>query len=523
MGALRLQMPRGGQAPTHSLLDLGQEVLVAHVLHHLPLQALQALSSSCQQLRSWVRDAPEAVWRAVALNSTAPYHPALQCGSIRAYLARQAAEDAAFRAAVHGGPSAWSCSPVPVSAPDLEEAPQVMAVAHSHDRQTLAIALEGSCLQLQQLQTGKEAVVQLPRTHTFTRDVYVGVMSWHGCEPAFNPDDGSIAVLMQTRVSAESSAPPGPPVIAVISSDGSQVLSCQLPERGDIERASLSWAPNSKKLCASFPTAVSGHTLSSLCVYDDRLTLLAQVIVEGTQMSCKWSASADGFLIAPVMTVCPDWQWCLLPTVQMQAPVLSEQLPSQSDCCQLEWGPYLPGLGEVMLAGFLHKDPTLECWVPDPGSRAWTVLGTLLTGLGKRRWQAKLRHVAVTDSDQVDLYVLEPGPRLCLLHSLQDGHSLWPHGFSPDGRYLLYAEALPPSAQSGHLAPACWPAIVQVSSGIKARFSGCLSGPDHIPSGLNAVGWMVNGFWCQTEQTCFFFFHHAPKHLSVVLQAVSIS
>ena len=366
------------QRASISLLRLGEDVLVQQVLGHLQLQNLQALrNSGCKQLRGWVDGAPEAVWEAAALNTVAPYHPMLRCGSVRGYLAWQAEGDAAHAAGRSWPPSSTCIVPRQVAG--------AIRAVMSHDSKLLATYLraEGR-IELKQLQMGTTFSLQLPERHK-------------ACGmPSFSSDSTAVALLLCCAHS---------PQIVVIKTASAALHMLQVPGivyTLDKYDADLTWAGSVDKLCLR----VRPHLLSQDCgfwVWDENLNLIAQSPSGFGHVS--WNSSGTGLLVGRLGLLPPHvHRWCLLPEQHGEAACLSEPMPES--CSKLRWGVWLPGSGEVVLA----MPGTLTCWSVCRETKGWTPLGNLLTPMHHNiqfmSWTASLRHVALKTLAGVRIYVL---------------------------------------------------------------------------------------------------------------------
>ena len=397
---------------------LGEDVLVHYVLGHLQLRDLQALrNSGCKQLRGWVDGAPEAVWEAAALNTVAPYHPMLRCGSVRGYLAWQAEGDAAH-AAGHSWPPSSTCI-----VPRQEFGTRLVVM--SSDGHFLA-AYSKCILELQNLQLGSTAPFQLPEMH---KPYSIASFSSHST---------AVALLIHSVRSLQ---------IMIIKTASAALHMLQVPDLtywAHTPEPDLTWAGSGSKLCLTVGPPRNACN-GKFWVWNEDLTLIAHFSSVGGQVS--WNSSSTGLLVSECGS--PPWgpprshRWCLLPEQPGVAACLSEPMPELGS--KLHWGIWLPGSGEVVLA----LDSTLACWSVCRETQAWTRLGDALTPrhhiLHWKAWAVSLRHVALVTPAGVCIYVLQPGPRLRLVHDIretslsaqQSEESRHGVSFSLDGRYLL--------------------------------------------------------------------------------------
>ena len=463
------------------------DVLGVHLCQHLHLhlQDLQALKHTSKQLQAWITSLPEPAWHAVAAKTLPPYHPALCSGGVGTYLAWQTARDRQFAAALAAGGFSWPGATL--TFPDLRSfgAAQGLVSVLSHDHRTLAVAMpgDGGQLVLTQLQTRSQHSVLPPP----------GYQPPQQGQMVFSPDDGCLAVLMPEREGLETgrlrrgccilllSNPPAPDCPSMCeAADHDRFMGFPLPDK-------LEWAANSRMFCLTIGDE-GDYPQPDFWVFDENLALRShfQTGILGTAHQVIWNASATGVLVqclAPAGHI-KDWHLCRFPV----------QIPCANGLVQgcwfehMHWGSWLPGTGEVILTSSKHTwlDPPLTCLVccvideqPDFNLTEFGMveLGLLLNSPDMALWTASMRHVAVVikavDSTMLQLSVLEPGPQLRLLHSLEMGAVILQITFSPDGRYLLLHEQV-----LGHagLEQGCGrPVIVQVSSGIKVTVSDKLS------------------------------------------------
>ena len=477
------------RGPSRSLLDLGQDILLRQVLQHVQLADLQALVCSCKQLEEWVKGVSEPTLLAAARNTFQPdYHPGLQSGDICAYLASQAARDAAFQA----GPASWPCS---IPREIMNTGPGLNLVAASHDRHTQVFADEsvGDVMQLRS-PTHAELSVQLPATHRVVR------------APVFSPDDTRLALVMPSLTEVQGLRSSIVVVISLLK--GAQYCSFELAPGKERHYSAPEWAGNSRRLCV--------HTFASeacpspvFWVFDEGLSLLARFPGFATQLF--WSSSADGLLLTDntrALVGTPKWQWCVLPQDRSQEAVVSDPIPGFQ---QMEWGAFLPGQGEVIITDQKQREQTtLGCAIPDVMSKGLTTLGTLLTFPGGH-WESRLQHVAVIEKSGAGLlrvYMLQPGPQLHLVLSREVEYPCHYPVLSPDSRYLLVINArwrkLPRKAQglyaelmshlSSNSSVTYVPMVVHISSGRVAEVLDLIPEDKDQWSGRFRAEWLASGF-----------------------------
>ena len=166
-------------------------------------------------------------------------------------------------------------------------------------------------------------------------------------------------------------------------------------------------------------------------------------------------------LLTPTHVGSTEWQWCMLPRQSGQM-VTVQEVPGPVS--QIEWGTWLPGTGEIMLvSGPEHGLEVLTCWLPMQSSLL--KLGMLITFPEHTTWTAGLHHIALVDEyqGQLQLFTLEPGPRLQVLHSIAVGRYSSSFKFSPDGCYLLFCYR--ESHFGGRQSPQGSLGVLHVSSG----------------------------------------------------------
>ena len=445
----------------------GLDVLGPLLCKHVHLQDLQAIKNTSKQLRAWIPSLPETTWHAVAARTLPAYHPALWHGDVRAYFAWQAARDKRFAAALAGGASAWPHSTYPCPPIRLCQPGDTFVSVLSHDCQTMALAQRDGEIQLilRQLQTGSEHILRPPTGYSLPiEDLMV-----------FSPDDSYLAVILWGQGNSTygdrlllASNPRDPTC--------SRAWRCVVLESGWPD--SLEWAGNSRMLCLT----VGHYAYSHFWVWDEQLTLVThfEARFQGIH-DAFWNASFTGMLVQclPSELTVPAgrataWQYSGLRG--QPGAVLGQE------CWfgHMHWGAWLPGTGEVLLAARKHGPLTrLNCCViedePQHSSTGLVVLGSLLRVPDLALWTASMRHVAVVTTNPagtlLQLFVLESGPRLRLLHSLDMGGKVAQAEFSPDGRYLLLSELAPDCAEVNGWGCITRPVLVQVSSGSKVAVS----------------------------------------------------
>ena len=398
------------------LLALGEDMLIRHVAQHLGLPDLQALKNSSSQLRSWVLSAPEAVWRAAALHSTAPYHPMLRCGDIRAYLAWRAAGDCAFSAG-----SSWPSSSVdyaPGAAQELNSMSVFVRTSYDGRLQASSFPDRGQ-LELRELQSGVTHAFDLPETH-------------QGCGPPdFCSDGTAVALLMLAKRSRQSQPLLGSSAFVVLVTTATAEVRMlelhNLSPVGTIHSAALDWARASNKL--SLDVLDRWGRKSAHWVFDETLTLIAHHA--GINSYCTWNASGTGLLCSNYGPgdIFASHFWLFY---EHSGPAIFGIQPLRG-LLQACWGPWLAGTGEVMLAA--TEGGKLMCSFPCTETEAWTELGTLLTLSPGSTWNCRMRHVAVVHGGLLQIYRLEPGRSspCCTLSRLKAPsfgpapiwHSLW--------------------------------------------------------------------------------------------------
>ena len=467
------QEPANQHRAADSLLLLGQDILVNHVARHLQLlvsadslpacwaavmlhssashspaclQDLQRLrNSGCKQLRGWVDSAPDAAWRTAALNTVAPFHPMLCCPDVRAYLAWQAEGDAAFAQGCSWPPRYQRHSSIARRA-----TPKSVFWVRNHDGSCLAVLRGGSRLELTQLPSASTTSFPLPA-------------GYEGRVFSFSSDSSMLALLM-----CESTGPQEVvPGIMTVSTAEAAVHTIQVPEarcQGSSRTALtmqpplLEWAPTANRLLLS---AGSGSReegyRSDFWVFDGELALIARLPGSWRWARPCWNASSSGLLFPEGSHFPGDaCRWWVLPELPGGSGVLSEPLPGVRD---MRWGSFLPGVGEVVLG----VADSLACWAPCMESRGWVQLGALLPATPHnchlKKWVSALRRLAVATIEGLQIFWLEPGPELQLVHDLKhtqlevpdfpmatamclsmfsDGH-LVRVAFSPDSRYVLHS------------------------------------------------------------------------------------
>ena len=474
-----------------SLLLLGEDVLVGQVLGRLQLRDLQALKNSGSRLlQEWVLNAPEAVWEAAALNTTAPYHPVLLSGDVRAYLAQQAAGDAAF----HAGCS-WpaSCTTQPrypdgFAGPDAGSPGESEVCSRmSHNGQVRAMVFRSdNRVELQDLLAGCRTSVQLPAGHTARRP------------PSFSPDDGVIAMLVDVPDPPDASLAPVDAALAIITiSAGTRKAHMKyvsaFKAAANLDYLNIDWAGIGRRFCLTC-WGPAAHECA-FWVFDEALTQLGHHICP-FWASTHWNGSGTGLLIDGLRFNDHDCWWWLLQEGCGKA-VMSEPVPNMH---RMRWGAWLPGTGEVMLGrsgeGEGSEDEEegsrdIACWVPNTRAKDWHLLGLTHHGSpGDGAWTSSLRHVAVHDYEhgRIRMYVLQPGPQLHLLHDLEAGaprEYLDPFAFCPDGRYFMYSRcrAVHCAAQrlTFHLV------IVHVVTGKAMEVL--------LPPEMRRISWVSGGIW----------------------------
>ena len=406
----------------NSLLTLGKDVLVGQIFTCLQLQDLQAVKNAgCKELRAWVTGAPEAVWRAAALNTTAPYHPMLRSGNIHTYLAQQAARDAT--AGLN-----WSQRPVSIPPSGAAEAQEDAWARTSH----------AGTYVIRHLWASDRLAIEHVASAA-TRSIILPAGYEPGTPPVFSPDEAAVAVALKLRLRSSSSAPSLLLAIANIAAAECWVVS--VPHALDPESTfDLRWAGTAQHVC------LVSRSADTFWVFDRELAPLAAL--QGASGRAVWNASGTGLLISRPAEQRRGYRWCLLPQQPDEAAVISGVM---TDVGALRWGPWLPGSGEVMLG---MRNRALSCWGACRETGGWVELGTVLTPAPHNflevTWAASFRHVALVSLDGwLLIYCLQPGPQLQEIHASRCGdisRSLMV-SFSIDGRNVLHRET--PGAREG--------------------------------------------------------------------------
>ena len=420
--------------------ESGLDVLGVHLCQHLHLQDLQALKHTSKQLQAWITSLPEPAWHAVAAKTLPPYHPALCSGGVGTYLAWQTARDRQFAAALAAGASSWPCAALSSADAQPPSTAQAPVSSLSHDLRTMARAESpnGGRLVLRQLQTGSGPGMLLHAGYQLPLQRHM----------VFSPDDRYVAVLMPKQKGPQNARPARGCCIMLMSNppdlDWPRTFMYDDRITCSPHFDKLEWAANSRMFCLT--TGSEGtYPKPDFWVLDENLALLChfQAGISGRRHHVVWNASRTGML-AQCLELSTAWHWCTFRT--QHASSLSQGCWFQ----HMHWGSWLPGIGEVILTSskqYGRESPLtrLACCLlkPDmskPSEPAVSELGLLLDAPDVALWTASMRHVAVVttnaSSSMLQLFVLEPGPHLLLLHSLEMGAEILQVTFSPDGRYL---------------------------------------------------------------------------------------
>ena len=444
-------------------------MLASQLLCRVQLPDLQALKNCNRLLRSLVDAAPEAVLQAALLNThnIAPYHPAVGSGDTRAYLAQQAATHAVF----DSNTASWRHSYI-----DLCEVFQGFDPYYysfdwarlSHDGCTLATLLPNShCLQLAQ-RSGQTRSVQLPEGLHATR--------WP--PPRFNHDDSALALLLRSPEHQEVTyyePQVGPITVMAIIFDSMRVMCVSVEADGPCctSSAFTAWAPTTNKLCVTLPGQY-GPSLSVAWVFDEQLALIARISGQACDRFCRpqWNATGSGLIRRLDYPDCGAWHGCILPKHPDERP-LSAGLVTEVG--KIQWGPYIPGTGEVILVSRYrkpsHRGRDLTCWTLTEQSVGAVELGLLLSDPDATEWAASLRHVAVIHGYDgvLQLHLLQPWPHLELQHSLELGPYCHSCRFSGDACYLLLCSQDITGAWKGRTPAGRKLVVVHVRSGRDAE------------------------------------------------------
>ena len=399
------------------LLDAARDTFAAGVLARLHLHDLQVLQQSSRLLRTITQQAPEAVWRAAAASTMAPYHSALRGSDIRGYIAWHLARKAAFAA----GGSNWPRRSVPCFDDRLSQDPEVWKDSVSHDGQIQATIMRGGPrLQIKNSQSGRTELIELAKDHCPSH------------QPTWRPDNSAVALLLWLQ--SEDSATHETAVVAVCTMADHTLYTAVINNPHQRRGAHVSWAADSSKMCVQCVS--SAHSI--LYIYDPQLILLARFSSPTT--SHRWNASSSGLLSARAEVFQPRrWHWHPLPLQGAVRRAVPDQIPNALD---VKWGAWLPGTGEVMLVSHAvtAHQRILSCWVPQ--CTDLVKLGDLLEFTDYDGWTSGLRHVALTKLyiGTLQLLRLEPGPKLVMHHTVSVGRYSSGFAFSPDGCYLLFSD-----------------------------------------------------------------------------------
>ena len=443
----------------------------------LQLGDLQALQHTSRLLQAMAAQAPAPVWEAAAANNFVPYHPARRSGDVRAHMAWRTARSAAFAA---GGRS-WPRRTLTLTRGRVAGSPELGIEGLSHDGRTLVTALhQGPQLQVQALDLQpvcKPWYIALPAGF----NIHI--------HPVFSPDDRAVALLMVRPPEQHA--------------NGFLLVVCTLADGAlrtrwvDIEctfvYGHLSWSNSIGMLFLHLSSSGTSSDPCALHVYDDMLALLA--IIPGF-MRCRHNCSLTGLLTYPHVGS-TEWQWCMLSHQPGQTVAVQDVPVSVS---QIEWGTWLPGTGEIMLISGPERGlEVLTCWRPMHSSLL--KLGRLITFPEHTTWTAGLHHIALVDEyeGQLQLFTLEPGPRLQFLHSIAMGRYSSSFKFSSDGCYLLFCYR--DSHFGGRQSPQGSLGVMQVSSGSRTSVTD-----------ITAFDWQL--FWVPggicMKQACAYYFFDFP-------------
>ena len=462
------------QAGTGSLLAEAGQVLASHLFPRLQLQGLQALQQSSRLLRSLVDATPEEVLQAAALNSpcVAPFHPALRCGDVRAYLAFQAARQAAWEA----GPHTWARSTRPVTGrkvhreedEDCWHRKGSPRICRSHYGRVPGTASPGHrCVWIEcGLASPADLIIPLP----------AGLLAVR--EPRFSPDESTVAMLLRSGGSRGAAVTGKTTLVKIMAVSLASRDMCWAEVEGPNpdSSAAFEWAPTINRLCVHL--TAPGADLSTAWVYDERLALIARIpgLPSRLQGNLCWSHSGTGLLFRDTHQSMSDggtWRGCLFPEAPDQACLLPGQVTHFD---KIQGGAFLPGTGEVFLVSqtiMENRPPMLTCWALDQRSTSFIELGLLFRGITS--WAASVCHVAIGHGKDgwLQLALLQPGPRLEFVRSLKIGHHISGLKLSPDGQHLLLRSL-------GKLV------VVHVASGRKAEVM-------DLPEGVYDIAWRPGG------------------------------
>ena len=454
------------------LLEAARDIFMAGVLARVHLHDLQALQQSSRLLRTIAQQAPEAVWMAAAATDMAPYHPALRSHDIRGYIAWHLARKAAFAA----GGSSWPRRSVPCFGDRLDQGPQVSNESLSHDGQIRAsITKSGPRLQVQHLQSGRTELLELAKAY------------YPSHQPKWRPDSGAVALLLWLRMRGPDQSKTAVVVVCTIADH--TLYTAMINNSHECSCAHVSWAADSSKVCVQCIS--DGHSM--LHIYDTQLTVLAKVA--GPATSHNWNASSSGLLCARAVLL-QLRHWHSLPLQGSVEAAVPDLVPDASD---VEWGIWLPGTGEVMLASHAvtANQKLLSCWVPQ--CTDLVKLGDVLDFTGYDEWTSGLRHVALTNVyiGTLQLLRLDSGPKLIPHHSVSVGRYSSDFAFCPDGCYLLFSDR--GIQMGGRRAKQGCLKVVEMASGASTSVLDLTD----VPSNLD-VSWVSGGIRAKEAQAYYF-------------------